>query len=250
MTINLKYRDGVTADEAALIALGLDKYYGEIPGQYLLSPAAFVDDNEITRADMDSVVAKVREASAIKSSLLNEIMRCHEYSSKVFDSSPPPEITLYQKKYLPPTNCIQLKLDLEKTTMTKISVIEWLLKRGQFDKAELINLEESFKLSKIDDSRNKQGCTADFDEDALPDNIYYAQNLYEYCWHNIPENMARPTKSDLRKYIIEVIGIDKKEIKLIESIIIISAPKGHKFGGSQSDSLVDWLPLPERNKLK
>jgi len=242
MAISLKYRNGVTAEDAALIALGLDKYYDEIPGHYLINPTAFVDDNEMTRADMNSVVEKVREAIEMKCSFHNEIMRSHEYSPDVFDSCPPPEITLYEKKYLHTADCLETKLAPEKTTMTKASVSKLLCKHGQFDKAILLESNGICLRSEAFDVDSFDLLSSSIKRKEL---VKVADIVAEECLLNLPYNMLKPNKTQLENYIKGMGIVDAKDI---EAIVTLIMPKRHKFSGGhvKLDGKDEWQPKRER----
>jgi hypothetical protein len=84
-----------------------------------------------------------------------------------------------------------------------------------------------------------------FQEDSVPDSLYFAYSLFEEVWQNSPSDMKKPTKPQLIKYM-EDKGI--KEQTNIDAIIRVSTPNGISFGGKQKPELKSWVPKSERNK--
>ncbi len=246
MKIDTKYKSGLTAEEIALVAMGLNEEHTKIPVLW----RRFAEEHDSKPENKISLKDKVREAMNIKDALLMQISIAYQRLANPAETTQTTLIELLEPKYtaLDGSN-IRMPI-LEETIITIISATRWLYVKGEKDKANLLDLEESLKLSKIDDYKIKEISGADFCNEDTPDSLYYGYSVFKACWRNLPKTMKTPTKAQVRKYVIEIVGIDEKETGLIENIINASPAKGCKYGSVQSSSLDEWLPLSDRNKSK
>ena len=71
-----------------------------------------------------------------------------------------------------------------------------------------------------------------------------ALSLYKQAWHDLPDDMRKPLKSELEDLLKQNGLTDNAE--LINSIIKVSTPNNVKLGGKQSPDLKPWKPVEQR----
>ncbi|MBJ2128048.1 hypothetical protein JC525_03775 [Alteromonas sp. IB21] len=158
------------------------------------------------------------------------------------------EIELY--RYTPDTPLNEVKIK-------KRSFAIWLYKLGERSMSEKaypeLNVSETLKESQSNNTSLEEisklftfktnETLLGFDEEQIPDNIYLALSLYKQAWHELPNDMCKPLKTDLEKLLRDR-GIENNA--LISSIIKVSTPEGVTLGGKQHPSLKPWQPIEKR----
>ena len=159
------------------------------------------------------------------------------------------EIELYRYKPVTPLKEVKIK---------KKSFAIWLHMLGELKMAEKVcpDLNVSEVLKRRDHARSSspsdlsnlfQGENSSYlgiDEEQIPDNLYLALSLYKQAWHDLPDDMRKPLKSELEDLLKQNGLTDNAE--LINSIIKVSTPNNVKLGGKQSPDLKPWKPVEQR----
>jgi hypothetical protein len=79
-----------------------------------------------------------------------------------------------------------------------------------------------------------------FQQDNIPTNLYMSYSLFTDVWERLPDDMNKPTKSELQKYLFDKGFRDKNQQVTINAIIKISTPDDRSFGGKKKANLRPW----------
>ena len=252
MAFQHELRRGVTASEATLVITDLGNQY-----DFLSTYRDEVFKDRAVDATMDEadgiipqpITTSNVKAMVIEKALLDEVKIACEH------------LRARHNKADIPNDSTAIKLLFESTfdnfidsiEMTKKSIAIWL-QGFEPDKSILFDPTESYLLEGKSEINSANESTAYNDD--MDNYLSLALQVYEHCWKGLPAGMKNPSKDQIEKYIIDVIGIynlkgiEKKYVpKLIDSIIKVSAPKNHNFGSPQSSKLEIWKELFNRKGL-
>jgi hypothetical protein len=105
--------------------------------------------------------------------------------------------------------------------------------------------ERTKKLVKAMEDRDKKPeikKTAYNDED-IPDLLYFAYDLFCEVWRDLPLNMNKPSRDQLVQ-LLRTKGI--KEPSFIQAVIKVSTPNDVVLGARKKSDFVDWKPKGQR----
>jgi hypothetical protein len=235
MKLDTKYKRFYTAEQAALVAVGLGHQYSNIPMHTINNRpimAALADDKEKYNNCLDLL----EEAERIKDALLGEISVAYTAINENVKAYSDTVIVLVNQQYTQPDGSNEKIPLIDNTTITGLSIAQWFYDAGFSDIAKLFDPEESYRSSKIlNDALSKQN---------VPENLKVAVLVFKHCWENLPLGMNSPTKIQLEEFI-RAEGVTKDVD--IEAIIRISKPDGFQFkGGVAKPGSLKWTPLKER----
>lgn len=241
MKIDTKYKRGFTAEEIALIAVGLDKFNSSIPIDRL--PTLRITTSIYPDPEEDILlINKIEQAIFIRDALLDEISIAYRCLAEPAEKGLTAVIELFEQKFSLVDDCKEQLPIPEKTTITKISVIKWLRKHGQFDKADLLESNGIYLRSEAFDDDSFDLLSSSIKRKEL---VKVTDIVGEECLLNLPDNMLKPTKTQLENYIKGMGVVDAKGIAAIVTLIM---PEGHKFSGGhvKREGKDEWRPKSER----
>jgi len=241
-------REGLTASEVTLIASGLEDRYNSFS---MYKAEVFKDLAECAAIEgynnaPISLLNSNDKAILLEKALLDHVLIACDYIVAKNNDIPLPEQTsvikiLHRSSVGNNTNNIEMTLE---------SIAIWFQEYDP-DKSIIFDPTESYLLEDESEIHSTNESPV-FDKD-MDNYLNLALKVYDHCWKDLPAGMKNPSKKEIEKYIIDVIGIynlkgieEKYVPKLIDSIIKVSAPKNHNFGSPQSGKLGIWQELFNR----
>ena len=269
-----KYLDGWKCEEAVCFAVGGYKSIKHIESILEDTPVDFAYDGDRSPQWTQDDVEELNRASAALGSaedLLEALYHSVEIAIEHFHFAEkcehahmghmlPEDLVLEQPEEHTEIELYRYKPDtpLKEIKIKKKSFAIWLHMLGELKMAEKVcpdlNVSEVLKgrdqarSSTLSDFSNMfQGENSSYlgiDEEQIPDNLYLALSLYKQAWHDLPDDMRKPLKSELEDLLKQNGLTDNAE--LINSIIKVSTPNNVKLGGKQSPDLKPWKPVEQR----